>query len=70
MRFTVLVTASTTTITIPREPPNGTGWKSLRVLKSFHNVNTANAATNEVLLISIDECDHSWLLHQHWRGDH
>ena len=57
MRLTVLITASTTTITIPREPPNGSEWKSLRVLKSFHNVNTANAATNKVFFISIDECD-------------
>ena len=57
MRITVLITASTTTIAIPREPPNGEEWKSIRVLKSFHNVNTANAATNKVFFISIDECD-------------
>ena len=57
MRLTILITSSSTTITIPREPPNGEEWKSIRVLKSFHNVNTANAATNKVFFISIDECD-------------
>jgi hypothetical protein len=57
MRLTALITGASTTITIPREPPNGEEWKSLRVLKAFHNVNTGTAATNKVFFISIDECD-------------
>ena len=56
IRLTITLTDANTTINIPRDPVNGE-WKTLKVLKVFHNINASTVSTNKAMFLNIEELE-------------
>ena len=56
IRLSFTIESANTTINIPTEPVSGE-WRTLKVLKCYHNVNANTTGTNKAMFLNIDECE-------------